>query len=105
MIIYRVTIALDPEIEADWLSWMEKVHIPDVLRTGCFTNCRTFKVIGTEEREVSYVLQYECPSLAQYQHYRENFAPALQKEHADRYAGRFRGSRQLLQEMGETRSA
>ena len=101
MIIYSVTIALDPGVEADWLDWMQQVHVPDVLRTGCFTRCHTYKVIGAEEGEVSYVLQYDCPSLAQYQHYRENFAPGLQTEHANRYSGRFRSSRQLLEEVGE----
>jgi hypothetical protein len=99
MIIYSVTITLAAEVEAEWLAWMQQVHVPDVLGTGCFTECRTYRVAGTEEPEVSYVLQYHCPSLAQYQHYRENFAPALQKEHTARYAGRFRGSRQVLEEI------
>ena len=103
MIIYRVTISIDPEIEADWFAWMQQVHVPEVLRTGCFTECRTYKVVAAEERELSYVLQYHCPSLARYQQYRENFAPALQKAHTDRYAGRFRGSRQLLEEIAEAR--
>ena len=27
MIIYNVTIKLDPEIHEDWLSWMRRHHI------------------------------------------------------------------------------
>ena len=99
MIIYSVTIAIQPGIESEWVDWMNKVHVPDVLRTGCFSECRTYKVLGSEGDELSYVLQYSCPSLEEYHRYQDNFAPALQKEHSDLFAGRFRGSRQLLEEI------
>jgi hypothetical protein len=99
MIIYNVTITIEAGIESEWLEWMNKVHVPDVLRTECFSDCRMFKVLGTDEGEVAYVLQYSCRSLEKYQRYRDNFAPALQKEHTDRFAGKFRGARQLLEEI------
>lgn len=99
MIIYSVTIAIQAGIESEWLGWMNKVHVPDVLRTGCFSDCRISKVLGSEGDELTYVLQYSCRSLEDYHRYRDNFAPALQKEHTDRFAGKFRGSRQLLEEM------
>jgi hypothetical protein len=101
MIIYSVTITIEAGIESEWIDWMNKVHVPDVLRTGCFTECRFHKVVGSEDVEPSYVLQYRCPSLEEYHRYRDNFAPAIQKEHSDRYAGKFRGSRQLLEEIGK----
>ena len=99
MIIYSVTITIQAGIESEWVEWMNRVHVPDVLRTGCFSECRTYKVLGLEGDEVSYVLQYSCRSLEEYHRYRDNFAPALQKEHSDRFGGRFRGSRQLLEEV------
>ena len=99
MIIYSVTITLQPDIEAEWVEWMKKVHIPDVLRTGCFSGCRIHKVLGSEGDEPVYVMQYRCLSIEEYHRYRDNFAPALQKDHTDRFAGRFRGSRQVLEEV------
>lgn len=99
MIIYSVTIAIQASIESEWIEWMNKVHVPDVLRTGCFTECRIYKGVGAEGEEPVYVLQYQCRSMEEYHRYRDNFAPALQKEHSDRFAGRFRGSRQLLEEI------
>jgi hypothetical protein len=99
MTIYSVTIAIQASIESDWLAWMNKIHIPDVLKTGCFLRCRFSKGLGSEGEEVTYVLQYDCRSLAEYHRYRDNFAPALQKEHTDRFAGKFRGSRQVLEEI------
>jgi hypothetical protein len=99
MMIYHVTISLEAGIEADWIEWMKRVHIPDVLRTGCFSKCRVGKAVGVENTEPVYVMQYSCLSLEDYYRYRDNFAPALQKDHTDRYAGKFRGSRQLLEEI------
>jgi hypothetical protein len=99
MIIYHVTISLEASIEAEWIEWMNRVHIPDVLRTGCFSGCRVCKAVDVESPEPVYVMQYSCASLEDYQRYRDDFAPALQKEHTERYAGKFRGSRQLLEEV------
>ncbi len=36
MILYNVTVALDPAIETEWLAWMQQEHIPEVMATGCF---------------------------------------------------------------------
>ena len=99
MITYSVTITIQATIESEWVDWMKRVHVPDVLRTGCFVECRFYKVLGAEGDEPTYVLQYRCRSLEEYHRYRDNFAPALQKEHTDRYSGRFRGSRQLMDEI------
>ena len=82
---------------------MTTVHVPGVLRTGCFSKCRFYKVLGSEGDELTYVLQYRCRSFEEYHRYRDNFAPALQKEHSDRFSGRFRGSRQLLEEVAQAR--
>jgi hypothetical protein len=105
MIIYSVTIVIQASIEAEWAEWMNKVHVPDVLRTGCFSECRTCKVLGSEGDERTYVMQYHCRSVEEYHRYRDNFAPALQKEHSDRFAGRFRGSRQLFEEVARAQPA
>ncbi len=105
MIIYSVTIAIQAGIESQWVKWMNEVHVPDVLRTGCFSECRFHRVLGPADDELTYVLQYRCRSLDEYHRYRDNFAPALQKEHTDRFSGRFRGSRQLLEEIAVVETA
>ena len=99
MIIYHVTISLEASIEAEWIEWMQQTHIPDVLGTGCFSECRFRKAVDVEATEPVYVMQYSCRSLEQYHRYRDNFAPALQKDHFDRFSGRFRGARLLLEEI------
>jgi Domain of unknown function (DUF4286) len=105
MIIYSVTITIQAGVEAEWAEWMKQVHVPDVLRTGCFSECRIHKVLGPEGDEPVYVMQYHCRSVEEYHRYRDNFAPALQKDHTDRFAGKFRGSRQLLEEVASLQPA
>jgi Domain of unknown function (DUF4286) len=97
MIVYSVTVTLQAGAESEWPDWMRRVHVPDVLKTGCFLRCQMYKVLDCDEP--TYVLQYHCQAIENYHHYRDQFAPALQKEHSERYAGQFRASRQLLEEM------
>ena len=105
MIIYRVEITLDAAIESNWLDWMKRVHVPDVVQTGCFSECNIYKVIDPASTEPVYVMQYQCQSIEEYHRYRDSFAPGLQKEHSERFAGRFHGSRQLWEEVSQVTAA
>src|SRR5687768_16933882 len=104
MIIYSVTIHLLSRIEGEWIDWMKEKHIPDVMNTGCFTRCQMLRALDPATEEVTYQMRYLCRSLVEYERYRDTFAAALQKEHSDRFAGWFRGSRQLLEEVLEVAS-
>src|SRR3982074_1328623 len=104
MIIYSVTIDIQAAIESEWVDWMNKIHVPDVLRTGGFSERRFYRVLGSEGDELTYVLQYRCRALEEYHRSRDTFAPALQKQHTDRFSGRFRGSRQLLEEIAQVKA-
>jgi hypothetical protein len=98
MTIYSVSITLLGDCEAEWLAWMRTVHVPDVVNTGCFKRCTISRVVEPAvPGEASFVMQYECDSPDDYERYRTEFAPRLQKEHSEKFAGRFRGARQLLQ--------
>jgi len=99
MIIYSVTVTIEAAIEREWLDWMRRVHVPDVLRTGCFTRAAIYKMFEPTSDEQTYVMQYQCSAMAEYQRYRDHFAAAVQKEHSDRFSGRFRASRQILEEV------
>lgn len=101
MIVYSVTVNIDDDVHADWLAWMKNKHIPDVMNTGIFTNYRMLKVISRNEGEegFSYNIQYSCPSMADLHQYQAHHAPALQKEHNDRYENKFVAFRTLLEEV------
>lgn len=99
MIVYSVTVNIDDSVHTDWLAWMKNKHIPEVMATGFFTEYRMLKVISRNEGEegMSYNIQYTCPSMADLHQYQINHAPALQKEHSDRYDGKFAAFRTLLE--------
>jgi hypothetical protein len=100
MIVYQVTLSIERGIEPEWFEWMQRVHIPDVLRTGCFSRCDIFKNIDAGPGDATYVLQYRANDREDYERYRDTYAPRLQREHSELFAGRFRASRLLLEEAG-----
>ncbi|CAN5504091.1 hypothetical protein BH20VER3_BH20VER3_15830 [soil metagenome] len=101
MILYSVTVKIEAGSEADWVDWMKQVHIPEVIQTGCFKDCRMWKVREPERDEPSYVMQYRCRSIDDYHRYCEQFAATLQKDHSARFGGRFTASRQILEEVAQ----
>lgn len=96
MILYNVTVSIDPAIEQDWLSWMKSSHIPDVMATGCFLESRLLRVQGEEEGGVTYAISYVAPSQEMYDTYVAHHSAALQSEHGSRYDGKFAAFRTLL---------
>jgi hypothetical protein len=101
MILYNVTVSIDPAISDEWLEWMRSKHIPDVMATGCFVESRLSRVHGEEEGGVTYSVMYLAPSQEKIDEYREIHAPALQKDHSERYSGRFAAFRTLLSVIEE----
>ena len=98
MILYNVTVNIDPEVNEDWLDWMKKTHIPDVLNTGLFIDNRFLRVLNTEEGEgFTYSIQYLLESMEHYETYKAQYAPALQASHNERYQNRFVAFRTLLE--------
>ena len=39
MLVYNVTVKVNTDIHEEWLEWMKKTHIPEVLATGYFSKC------------------------------------------------------------------
>jgi hypothetical protein len=98
MIVYNVTVNIDESVHDEWLDWMKQVHIPNVLRTGMFTDNRFLKVLVEEEMGgITYAIQYTCDSLEKFRQYEEQFAAALRAEVDEKYNGKFVAFRTLLQ--------
>jgi hypothetical protein len=96
MIIYNVTISIDPEAEKKWVNWMQKEHIPQVLATQCFIEARFCRVHGEEEGGKTYAITYLCQSEDMLQTYQEKFAAKLQQETQKHFGGKFAAFRTNL---------
>jgi hypothetical protein len=97
MILYNVTINIEDDVHDDWFKWMKEVHIPEVMRTGCFTEHRMLRVLADDPQGKTYSMQYLANSMADYDEYIAKHAPRLRKELADRYSNKFVSFRTLLE--------
>src|SRR5258708_2398764 len=98
MIIYNVTINIDPSVHEDWLQWMREIHIPEVMQTNLFIENRILKVMSDDEAEgFTYSIQYTCNSISDYEKYKTQHAPSLQAKHTERYKDKFVSFRTLLE--------
>ena len=96
MIIYNVTVNIDYSVQEEWLAWMKSTHIPDVLATKMFIEAKLSRVLAEEEGGATYSIQYLCENQAKLDEYQEKFAPALQVDHTEKFAGKFVAFRTLL---------
>lgn len=96
--LYNVTVNIDESIVEEWLEWMIEVHIPDVMATKCFESYQIQKILtGEHQNGVSFSIMYTVPSYEVLHKYSKEYAPALQKEHKDRYDGKYAAFRTVMQ--------
>ena len=68
-------------MSAAWKKFFLEKHLDDVVNTGCFTKWSFRKLIDDKERDkVTFVSEYHCKSMADFERYNINFAPALKAE-------------------------
>jgi hypothetical protein len=100
MILYNVTIQLDPSISDAWLAWMKEEHIPEVMSTGLFTEAKCWQLLDHQEGAgVTYAVQYLSPDRAMYQQYIDEHAPILRKKGMDKWGDRFIAFRTAMQQV------
>ncbi len=97
MILYNVTVNIDDSVHDEWLGWMKRKHIPDVMDTGLFIENKICRVLGDDPSGTTYSIQYLCSSMTVFNEYQNNFATDLQKEHSDKYEGKYVAFRTLLE--------
>jgi len=98
MIVCNITIKIDPAIEQEWLQWQNKEHIPDIMSTGLFTECKMFRLLEQDEHEgITYVLQYFASTAENYECYIRDHAPLLGKKALQRWGDGFIAFRTVMQ--------
>lgn len=86
MIVYNITMKIDPEIKTEWLEWQKSEHIPDVMATGLFTSYNFFHLLNQDETDgITYVIQYFASSIENYDHYIKNFALQLRQKALEKW--------------------
>ncbi len=89
MYIYNVTISLEPEIETQWIHWMENDHIPGMLKTGKFIGALMTKVHTDQDLGgPTYSVQYRCENKEVLQSYYREDAQRMRAE-SESFTGKF----------------
>ena len=76
---------------------MKRVHVPDVMATGCFESYRITRILGDDdEHGVGFAVQYVSADMDIFNIYQQQHAKRLQQEHSDRYANQYVSFRTLM---------
>ena len=98
MIIYNVTVKIDWSVHDVWLAWMQQVHMPEVVATGCFTHSQFVRLLDTDEKEgPTYAAQYFAASKSDYNRYIEVHSAIMRQKAFDMWGEKFITFRSLMQ--------
>lgn len=97
MLLYNVTVIVEDAAQAEWLQWMQEIHIPAVMETGKFVSHRLLKVLDSPNEGVTYCVQYIVEDVATYEAYQQQHAPGLQAELQAKFENRFVAFRTLME--------
>lgn len=100
MIVYNITVKIDPGIEQEWIEWQRGEHIPEIMATGLFSSFHFFRLLGQDDADgKTFVLQYFTSNMENYQTYLEKFAPALREKAIKKWKEGFIAFRTIMESV------
>lgn len=101
MIIYNVTVKVQPAIADAWVKWMKDEHMPELQRTGLFTDYRLCRLLEQDESDgLTYSAQYFCDSLEDYNEYINHHAAAMREKGQKKFGNQFIAFRTVMEAIG-----
>lgn len=98
MFIYNVTIKVEGSIADAWLDWLLNEHIPDIMKTGCFSSHKVVRLLEVDDSEgPTYAIQYNADSKADYNRYIETYATDMRQKSFEKWGARFIAFRSVMQ--------
>ena len=98
MIVYNISIQIDPSIEKEWLQWQKNEHIPEVMASAQFTDYKFYRLLEQDETEsIFYVMQFFAASEAHYNTFIQEYAGNLRQKTFDRWGDKFIAFRTVME--------
>ena len=98
MIIYNITIKVDWSVAEDWVEWMQDIHIPEVLKTGCFEKYQFVRLLQLDETEgPTYAVQYYSETLSRYDYYLQHYNSTISCQVKDKWGEKYVDFSTLMQ--------
>lgn len=100
MIWYNVSIHVQPDIEAEWVQWMQQIHLPAMMATGCFERYEFSRLIDPPGDEYSiYVAQYQAVGMEELNRYYELHSADLRADAINRWENKFLIFRSVAEQL------
>lgn len=98
MVIYNVTIKVDNTIAEEWVQWMKTEHMQELQDTGLFFDARLYRLLEQDEAEgVTYVAQYFCNTINEYNEYISKHATTMRDKGFARFGNKFIAFRTIME--------
>ncbi|MCK9480781.1 MAG: DUF4286 family protein [Bacteroidia bacterium] len=99
MFYYNVTCHADKSVEESWVQWMTNIHIPEVMQTGCFLECKMLKLISHDhiDNATTYAIQYLYKTPEHFEKYLQQFAEGLREKTIKEFGNTVHAFRTQLQ--------
>lgn len=63
MVIYNITYSVPIHKEKDWLLWMQKIHIPEIMEHGCYLKYQLVQLLEVhDEDSTAFAVQFYAES-------------------------------------------
>lgn len=90
MYVYNITTNIQETEEQKWLTWMQNIHIPEMLETGKFLSAKMCKVLVEEEMGgVTYSVQYMVETKEALELYFDEDAIRMKNKTNSKFAGQY----------------
>lgn len=100
MIIYNVTVAIEPQREEEFVLWLKETHLPEVMETGCFEGYELFRVLNSlDNANPTYAIQYRLSKLKNMQEYESKHAKRLREETLKAFGESVQPFRTMLEKL------
>ena len=96
MIIYNVTVSVENTIKDDWLKWMMKEHVPEVLGCGLFLKAQINQVFSESDVDSTFAIAYTASSLEEFKEYKLKYASQLKEKHITKFGNKTTSFRTLM---------
>ena len=98
MILYNITMKVNPSIEEEWIRWQKEEHIPDIMSTGYFTENKFLRLLEQDDSEgKTFAVQYFAKNINDYQEYIEKHSQRIREKAIKRWGNGFVAFRTLME--------
>lgn len=98
MILYNVTVKVDPGTSEEWVKWMKEEHIPELMDTGLFVDSKLFRLLDIDETDgITYAAQYFCKNMDDYNSYISRYSADMREKGLQKFGNKFIAFRTVME--------